>query len=51
VRTGYSLINTAKPLETSADVYRFEMNLPANGSLEFPVTEERVYDTQLLCPR
>ena len=46
VRTGYSLINTAKPLETSADVYRFEMNLPANGSLEFPVTEERVYDTQ-----
>ena len=23
------------------------MNLPANGSLEFPVTEEHVFDTQL----
>jgi len=46
VRPGYSLIDTAKPLETARDVYRFELKLPANGSLEFPVTEEHVYDQQ-----
>jgi hypothetical protein len=46
VRTAWALIDTAKPLETARDVYRFEMKLPANGSLDFPVTEERVYDTQ-----
>ena len=46
VRAGYALIDTAKPIETARDVYRFEMKLPANGSLDFPVTEERVYDTQ-----
>ena len=46
VREGYTLIDTAKPIETTTDVYRFEMNLPASGSLDFPVTEERVYDTQ-----
>jgi hypothetical protein len=47
VRAGWALIDTAKPLETARDVYRFEMKLPANGSLDFPVTEERVYDTQI----
>lgn len=47
VRAGYALIDTAKPIETARDVYRFEMKLPANGSLEFPVIEERVYDTQI----
>jgi len=46
VRAGYALIDTAKPIETARDVYRFEMKLSANGSIEFPVTEERVYDTQ-----
>ncbi len=46
VRPGYSLIDTPKPLETARDVYRFEIALPANGNVEFPVTEERVYDTQ-----
>jgi hypothetical protein len=46
VRAGITLIDTAKPVETARDVYRFEVKLPANGSLDFPVTEERVYDTQ-----
>jgi len=46
VRAGYDLIDTAKPIETARDVYRFEVKLPANGTLEFPVTEERLYDTQ-----
>jgi hypothetical protein len=46
VRAGYALIDTVKPIETARDVYRFEVNLPANGSLDLPVTEERVYDTQ-----
>ncbi len=36
VRAGYSLIDTAKPIETARDVYRFEINLPASGSLDFP---------------
>ena len=48
VRIGYSLIDTAKPAETATNVYRFEMNLPASGSLDFPVTEEHVYDTSAL---
>jgi hypothetical protein len=47
VRAGYDLIDTAKPLETARDVYRFEVKLPANGALEFPVTAERVYDDQI----
>jgi hypothetical protein len=46
VRAGYDLIDTAKPIETARDVYRFEIKLPASGALDFPVTEERVYDTQ-----
>jgi hypothetical protein len=46
VRAGYTLMDTAKPLETARDVYRFEMKLPANGELDFPVTEQRVYDSQ-----
>ncbi len=47
VRYGYDLIDTAKPAETARDVYRFEVKLPASGSLDFPVTAERVYDTQI----
>jgi hypothetical protein len=46
VRPGYSLIDTAKPLETARGVYRFEIALPAGAAVDFPVTEERVYDTQ-----
>jgi hypothetical protein len=46
VRPGYSLVNTARPVETASDVYRFELKLPATDSLEFPVTEEHVYDQQ-----
>ena len=46
VRPGYELIDTAKPVETARNVYRFEIKLPASGALDFPVTEERVYDTQ-----
>ncbi len=46
VRAGYNLIDTAKPSETARNVYRFEIKLPANGALDFPVTEEHVFDTQ-----
>jgi hypothetical protein len=46
VRPGYDLIDTAKPAETARNVYRFEIKLPASGALDFPVTEEHVYDTQ-----
>ena len=47
VRPGYKLIETAPPIETAHDVYRFEIKLPANGSLDFPVTAENVYDQQI----
>jgi hypothetical protein len=44
VRAGYTLIDTAKPIETAADVYRFEVKVPASGDVTFPVSEENVYD-------
>jgi hypothetical protein len=47
VRPGYTLIDTVKPMETARDVYRFELKVPANGTLEFPVTEEHIYDQQM----
>ena len=47
VRSGYNLIDTAKPVETARNVYRFELKLPASGTLDFPVTEEHIYDTQI----
>jgi hypothetical protein len=47
VRAAFHLINTAKPLETARDVYRFEIKLAPDASVEFPVTEENVYDSQL----
>ncbi len=47
VRSGYSLIDTAKPIETARDVYRFEVKVPASGDITFPVTEENVYDQQV----
>ncbi|HZL57969.1 MAG TPA: DUF4139 domain-containing protein [Bryobacteraceae bacterium] len=46
VRNGYKLIETAPPAETARDVYRFEVKVPANGSVDFPVTGENVYDRQ-----
>jgi hypothetical protein len=47
VRSGYNLIDTAKPAETARNVYRFEIKLPANGALDFPVTEEHIFDSQI----
>ena len=46
VRQGWKLIDTVQPMETAHDVYRFEIKVPANGSLDFPVTAENVYDQQ-----
>lgn len=47
VRAGNTLIDTAKPMETARDVYRFEVKVPPSGDITFPVTEENVYDRQL----
>jgi hypothetical protein len=47
VRAGNTLIETAKPIETARDVYRFEVKVPSSGEVTFPVTEENVYDQQL----
>ena len=46
VQNGYKLIETAPPVETARDVYRFEVKVPAAGDVDFPVTEEHVYDQQ-----
>src|SRR5215472_2552904 len=46
VRTGYKLIDTAQPMETARDVYRFEVKVPSSGTVDFPVTAENVYDQQ-----
>jgi len=46
VRPAYTLIDTAKPIETARDAYRFEVKVPAAGDVTFPVTEENVYDQQ-----
>ena len=46
LRPAYHLIETAKPMETARDVYRFEIKVPAGGSLDFPVTEENIFDQQ-----
>jgi hypothetical protein len=43
-RPGYKLI-ALKPAETTANAYRFEVKLEANGTEKFPVAEERVYET------
>ena len=47
VRAGNTLIDTAKPIETARDVYRFQVTVPASGDVSLPVTEENVYDRQL----
>jgi hypothetical protein len=44
VRPGYKLM-TLKPAETTANAYRFEVKLSADGTEKFPVAEERVYET------
>jgi len=43
LRQGYTLLNQ-KPMEKTPTNYRFEIPLAANGSQEFAVSEERVYD-------
>lgn len=43
IRNGYKLLN-AKPAETTASAYRFEVKLAPGASDKLPVTEERVYD-------
>jgi hypothetical protein len=42
-RSGYKLLD-AKPSETTADAYRFEVNVGGNATEAFAVREERVYD-------
>jgi hypothetical protein len=42
-RYGYTLLDQ-KPLETTANAYRFEVKLAASGTQTFPVKEERVFD-------
>ena len=42
-RPGYKLLD-GKPSETTADAYRFEVNVGANATETFAVHEERVYD-------
>jgi hypothetical protein len=46
IRPNYKLIDTAAPMETTRDVYRFEVKVPASGNVDFPVTTENVYDQQ-----
>ena len=43
LRQGYTLLNQ-KPAEKTSTDYRFEVPLAANGTQEFAVAEERVYD-------
>jgi hypothetical protein len=43
LRQGYTLLNQ-KPAEKTASAYRFEIQLAAGATQEFPVSEERVYD-------
>lgn len=37
-------VQNQKPVETTADAYRFEVKLGAGATEKFPVAEERVYD-------
>jgi len=43
LRPQYTLLNQ-KPAEKTASAYRFEIQLAAGATQEFPVSEERVYD-------
>ncbi len=42
-RPGYTLLS-AKPAETTASAYRFEVKLQPSAVEKFPVSEERIYD-------
>jgi hypothetical protein len=42
-RPGYKLLD-GKPSETTADAYRFEVNVGGNTTESFAVREERIYD-------
>jgi hypothetical protein len=43
LRQGYTLLNQ-KPLEKTPANYRFEVSLPASGTKELAVSEERIFD-------
>jgi hypothetical protein len=43
-RPDYKLVN-AKPIETTASAYRFEVKLAAGATEKFPVAEERVFES------
>jgi hypothetical protein len=43
LRGGYTLLG-AKPAEKTAGAYRFEIQLAAGATQEFPVSEERIFD-------
>jgi DNA repair exonuclease SbcCD ATPase subunit len=45
LRQGYTLLSP-KTAEKTANAYRFEIQLAAGATQEFPVSEERVYDQQ-----
>jgi hypothetical protein len=45
LRPGYTLLNQ-KPAEKTPNNYRFEIQLAAAATQEFPVSEERIYDQQ-----
>ncbi len=40
-------VTDQKPIETTANAYRFEVKLAAGAMEKLPVTEERVYDTTI----
>jgi hypothetical protein len=47
VRPQYNLLS-AKPAETTARAYRFEVKLAPDSTQKFPVEEERVYSNQFM---
>jgi hypothetical protein len=47
VRPQYNLLS-AKPAETTAKAYRFEVKLAPDSTQKFPVEEERVYSNQFM---
>lgn len=47
IRPGYRLTG-AKPVETTASAYRFEVKLGPDSTAKLPVAEERVYDQTLV---
>jgi hypothetical protein len=46
-RADWKLVNTPKPMEQTAQLYRFEVPLAANKQTEFKVTEERPGSTTI----